>query len=218
MKAGHGCFPTNSVEWATWDPTGISDFLNFMQASNANVVRCFLTVQFWLDDSDNYQSNLEYFINQAVDRGIYTDLVFWCKNASNFQPNGVLPWNDVGNNVLNSSADFVNLWGNVSKTLKSYPTVLFELWNEPNGKVASDEAVWFDVLQQCINQIRSTGAAQPIMIQWGEEINYDFHFGYSDSMQWVFDYPLSDPLGNLIYSRTFIQEDIMASTLQLTIQ
>ena len=35
-----------SVEWATWDPTGISDFLNFMQASNANVVRCFLTVSF----------------------------------------------------------------------------------------------------------------------------------------------------------------------------
>lgn len=199
-ESGSWMLPGGSIEWATWDPTGVSDFLNFMQASNANVVRCFLTVQFWLDNSNNYQSNLEYFINQATDRGIYTDLVFWSNNATGSEPTGVLPWNDAGNNVLNSSADFVNLWGNVSDTLKSYPTVLYELWNEPNSYIAGDEAIWFNVAQQCINRIRFTGATQPIIIQWDSQINYDFNSGYNDSMQWVFDYPLSDPLGNLIYS------------------
>jgi len=199
---GSWMMPDGSIKWATWSTRGVSDFLNFMQASNATVVRCYLTVQYWLDNSNNYQSNLEYFITQAANRGIYTDLVFYRNNATDSEPDGFLPWNDAGNNVLNSSADFVNLWGNVSTTLKSYPTVMFELWNEPTG----NEATWFGVAQQCINDIRSTGATQPIVIQWDDQINYNFYAGYSGSvgdvsgMSWVFNYSLNDPLGNLIYS------------------
>ena len=203
---GSWMLPDGSINWLTWDTNDVTDFLNFMQASNVTVVRCGLTVQFWLDNSNNYQSNLEYFISQASDRGIYTDLTFWRNNATGQEPSGVLPWNDHGNNVLGSSVDFVNLWGNFTTTLKNYPTALFELWNEPNSISSSDEKAWFDTAQQCINRIRSTGATQPIIIQWGLGIGFDFQQNkdpesiFFSDMTWLNSFPLTDRLGNLIFS------------------
>jgi hypothetical protein len=208
-EGGSWMMPDGSIQWTTnpMSTTGVANLLNFMQASNATVVRVLMTVQFWLDNSNNYQSNLEYFITQAANRGIYTDLVFWNNNATDSTPSGVLPWDDAGNGYLTNSNDFVNLWGNVSNTLKNYSSVLFELWNEPNSITTSDEAVWFNVSQQCIDRIRSTGATQPLIIQWGVQLSYDFYAGQSEQlgvrgdMSWVFSYPLADPSGNLIYSQ-----------------
>jgi len=214
-EGGSWMMPDGSIEWMTnpMDKTGVADFLDFMQASNCNVVRLHLTVQYWLDNSNNYQSNLEYFITQAANRGIYTEMDFYRNNATGGEPVGYLPWQDAGNNVLNSSADFVNLWGNVSATLKNYPTVMFELWNEPSG----NEALWFNVTQQCINNIRSTGATQPIVIQWDVCIYFNFYAGYSpagvgSSMNWVTDYPLNDPSGNLIYSTHLYRNNFFNSS------
>ena len=42
-----------------------------------------------------------------------------------------LPWNQ-GSSYLQNVSSFVSLWINVTKTLKSYNNVLFELFNEPN--------------------------------------------------------------------------------------
>jgi hypothetical protein len=183
----------------SWSITGINETLNFMEASNSNVVRVFMTVEYWLRNTNNFQSHIEYFITQAAAHGIYTDLTFWNTNATNTEPNGILPWND-GNHILNSSADFVNLWGNISTTLKNYPTAIFELWNEPQSNDPSDETLWFNVTQQCINRIRSVGATQLIVIQWNYQLNYDFYSKWMSGMEWVFTHPLSDPCGNLIYS------------------
>jgi hypothetical protein len=94
----------------------------------------------------------------------------------------------------------VNLWGNVSNTLKNYSSVLFELWNEPNSGTAEEEALWFNVTQQCINAIRSTGATQPIVIEYGYGISYCFGIGVVSDMSWAFNYPLNDATGNLIFS------------------
>jgi len=200
---GSWMYPNGSISWLTssLDKTGVSDFLTFLQASNCNFIRLPLTVSFWLDNTDNYQSTIEYLITQAANRGIWIDIVFYNNNATDSEPVGVLPWNDVGNNVLNSSADFVNLWANVATTLKNYPTALFELWNEPQGSSA-DETTWFTVAQQCINTIRTSGALQPILLQWDTQLSYDFNpngGGVRCGMSWVFTYPLSDPVGNLIY-------------------
>jgi hypothetical protein len=202
---GSWMLPSGNVELNTWDPTGVQDTLDFMQASNCNVLRLMLCVQFWLDNSNNYQSNIEYVITQAADRGIYTDLTFFNNNPTESQLTGSLPWDDPGSKVLTSSADFVNLWGNVSSTLKGYPAVIFELWNEPNG----NEAEWFNVTQQCITRIRDVGATQPINVMYNLGVAYDW--GYNGvnwlniqippfNMAWVKAYPLSDPSGNLIYS------------------
>ena len=204
---GSWMLPSGAIELNTWDPTAVQDTLNFMVASNCNALRLYLCVQLWLDNSNNYQGNVEYVIAQAADRGIYTDVTFYNNNATAGQPTGVLPWNDPGNNVLNSSVDFVNLWGNVSTTLKSYPYVIFELWNEPQG----DEATWFNVTQQCITRIRSVGATQLINIMYSTGGAYDYGNNgvnwinenadtYAYNLAYVKEYPLSDPLGDLIYS------------------
>jgi hypothetical protein len=204
-EGGSWMLPDGSIESNVWDPTAVQDTLNFMQASNCNALRLMLCVQFWLDNSNNYQSNIEYVITQAASRGIYTDLTFYNNNPYEGQVLNVNPWEDPGNNVLNSSADFVNLWGNVSSTLKGYPTVIFELWNEPNG----NETEWFSVTQQCITAIRDVGATQPINIMYNLGVAYDWGNGGVNwlnsqippfNMAWVKAYPLKDPLGNLIYS------------------
>jgi hypothetical protein len=193
---GSWMLPSGAIELNTWDPTAIQNTLDFMNASNCNVLRLNLDVQFWLDDSNNYQSNIEYVITQAADRGIYTDITFYDNIAGN-------PW-DPSNGAVNSTAEFVNLWGNVTTTLKAYPSVIFELWNEPNG----NETQWFSVAQQCITRIRSVGAAQPINMMYNFGVAYDWgnggvnwlNDGGGYTMSWVTAYPLSDSLGNLIYS------------------
>lgn len=192
---GDWMMPDGSIKWDTWSTTGVQNLLDFMQASNANVVRVFMTVEYWLLNTEAFQNHIKYFVTEAANRGIYTVLTFWNTGGTMDMPQGTHPWED-GNNLIRSSADFVNLWGNVTTTLKDYPSVIFELFNEPTG----DEAEWFNVSQQCINRIRSVGATQPILIQYGYNINYDYHTGWTDGLQWVFDNPLSDTAGNLIYS------------------
>jgi hypothetical protein len=202
-EGGSWMLPSGTIELNTWDTTAIRDTLDFMQASNCNDLVLYLCVQLWVDNSNNYQSNIEYVITQAAARGIYTDVTFYNNNPTESPPPPVNPWDDTGNNVINSIADFVNLWGNVSTTLKNYSSVLFELWNEPGG----NEAEWFNVTQQCITRIRSVGAEQPINIMYGTGVAYDWGnkgFNWINendyNMTYVNTYPLSDPLGNLIYS------------------
>jgi hypothetical protein len=178
----------------TWSLEGINDTLNFMQASNCTLVRVLMTVKYWLENTSGFQNHVEYIINQSASHGIYTDLTFWNTNATNAEPQGFLPWED-SNNVINNTADFINLWGNLTTILKDYPSVIFELWNEPNTYPS-----WFSVAQQCIDRIRSVGATQPIIIQFGYEIDRDLSTSWTVGMDWAFSYPLNDPLGNLIYS------------------
>jgi hypothetical protein len=220
-----GCWllPDGTVELNTWDPTGVQYTLDFMQASNCNVLRLMLCVKLWLDNSNNYQENIEYVITQAANRGFYTDLAFFNNDPGEGQLTGYLPWDDPGNDVLSSSADFVNLWRNVGSTLKNYPTVIFELWNEPNG----DEATWFRVAQQCITAIRNAGATQPINMMYHLGVAYDWAYDGVNwintrdppfNMDWVKAYPLEDPSGNLIYSTHLYRFSLIDSSVSAPTQ
>jgi hypothetical protein len=192
---GDWMMPDGSIGWNTWSPTGVRNLLDFIQASNANVVRVFMTVEYWLKDTETFQNRIKYFVVEAANRGIYTDLTFWNANGTGQMPQDILPWQD-GNGIISSIADFVNLWGNIGGAFKDYPSIIFELWNEPTG----DQELWFNVAQQCIDRIRSVGATQPILIQWNYQINHDFGSGWHEGMDWVIENPLNDPTGNLIYS------------------
>ncbi len=101
--------------------------------------------------------------------------------------------------VINSVGDFVNLWISVANSLKTYPNVFFELYNEPNGDAAS----WFGATQQCITAIRATGATNLVVVQFNYCVGIDFVYYNSGSkwgMDWVNQYPLTDPLNNIVYS------------------
>lgn len=192
-EGGSWMLSDGNIEFTTnpMDIVGVSDFLNLMQAWNVTIIRVPFTMRFWIDNSKNFQSNIEYFITQAAHRGIYVDFCATCNN-------GPLPWKASDNTALKSSAEFVDMWGNIGNTLKNYPSVMFELLNEPDPADSS----WFTVAQQCIVKMRSVGASQPIIIQWGTGLYDEFNgpAGGFSWQNWVTAYSLTDPLGNIIYS------------------
>jgi hypothetical protein len=192
---GSWTLPNGQTEWNTWDVNAIISNLDAIKAWGCNCIRVLATTQWWIDNTDNFQSNIETFVSLAEARGIYVDFVFWRNNGTEGQVG--LPYVDAGNNVINSTSDFVNLWTSVAGTLRSYPNVMFELWNEPVGV---DEASWLNVTQQCVTAIRGTGASNLIVAQWGMGIGYDFTYGTTYGLNWITAYPLTDPLNNLIYS------------------
>jgi hypothetical protein len=213
---GSWMLPDGSIEWLTWDTTGVADFVNLCQAWNVNVVRTLLTVQFWEDNYTLYESHLAYFANALQQKGIFVDFCFYKNNASESQQY-VLPWNDTGNGYINTEQDLINLWMNFSLTFSNVPNVLFELWNEPqNGTVYSGgqwvtlgESDWMSFTQQCINIFRANGTSNPVVVQWGGNLGVDYASGAGFpnvsctegmDMSFVTAYPLTDPAGNIIYS------------------
>jgi hypothetical protein len=192
-----------SILWNTWNTAAVNSNLDALQSWGVNHVRVLATVQWWIDNTNNFQSHLSYFITQAAQRGIYVDFTFWRTTPSAGMPDGVLPWAD-GNGLINNSSDFVNLWINVADILKDYPNVLFEFWNEPNaGGDPTAEASWFNTTQQCINALRGIGVANLIVVQWDYGLAMDYQWYQQGSLwglDWVDEHPLSDSAGNLVYS------------------
>jgi hypothetical protein len=192
-----------NILWNTWDTTAINSNLDALQSWGINIIRITATVQWWTDNTDNFQSNLAYFITQAATRGIYVDFTFWRTTASSGMPDGVLPWAD-GNGLINNPQDFINLWTNVANTLKVHPNVLFEFWNEPNaGGDPVAEANWFSTTQRCIIALRAIGVKNLIVIQWDYGLAMDYVWYQQGSLwglNWVDKYPLFDSAKNLVYS------------------
>jgi hypothetical protein len=199
--------PDGSVEWGTWDPVAAQDTLTAMKSWGCNVVRLMFTTEWWVDNEGDFRTNIQTFISMADALGIYVDLCLWRNNATGSAPTD-LPWSpyDLNNNVLNSSTDFINFWASVASSLGNNSNVLFELYNEPQG----DATTWFSVVQSTINAIRATGATNIIVVQYGYGCGIDFaQFAFSNSggrtgsiwtMDWVTQYPLTDPDNNILYS------------------
>jgi hypothetical protein len=201
---GSWMLPNGQIEFNTWDTAAINSNLDAIKSWGCNSIRVLATTQWWVQNTENFQSNLEYFIAQAALRGIYVDFTFW-RNSGVMETTSLpYPPYDSGNDVINSVSDFVNVWTSVANTLKGYPNVMFELWNEPNGD-AEAEAIWFNVTQQCINAIRGTGSTSIIVVQWGSNTYLDFQ-NYSNvsttasSMDWASSNPLNDTINNIVYS------------------
>ncbi len=204
---GSWMMPDGSVDWQSWNTAGVADFVNLCQTWKVNVVRAFLTVQFWEDaNHTTYLDHLSYFADALKNAGIYVDFCFYRDNATDGEP-AFLPWEDSGNGYINSPQDFVNLWTSFSAAFANAPNVIFELWNEPQGPGSDDKASWFSATQNCVDAIRAAGASNPIVVGWGVGVSYDFYAYESDptagiyeDMSFMTQYPLSDPAGNLIYT------------------
>ena len=185
------------TKWSTWDTSAVNYFLDEEHSWGANIIHVLTTSSFWITNQSGFRSHLEYFITQAANRGMYVELTYCRNNQTESFPH--IPWFDAGNGYINSASDFVNLWKSTANELKAYPNVLFNFWDEPSPSGPYGEADWFNVSQQCINAIRSTGSTNLIVIQWAPGLA-DLFTGYAETMSWVTEYPLSDSAGNLIYS------------------
>jgi len=180
--------------------------LQAMKADGVNLVRISSDSMYALNPTDlNYIAQLAQL---AAPQGIY---ISYCLRQNNASGQPLVLYNDPGNGYINSPRDFVNMWGNISLTLKSYPNVIFELQNEPEDYIHTLAPIF----QSCINNIRSTGATNLILIEFDAGIYYDFGPGGGNSgMSWVgagvnFTNPnnfngeqmnLNDSAGNLVYS------------------
>jgi len=196
---GDWMLPNGTIESNVWDPAAVNNNLDAIQSWGGNCIRVLTTVQWWTQNTENFQSHLQHLITQAAARGIYVDFVFWRDAASDTQQPSMPypPYHNSG--IITSANDFVNLWANVASTLKAYPNVMFELWNEPNGD-SQAEASWFNTTQQCISAIREAGANNLIVVQWFYNIVENFKIGPIHGLDWVNQNPLSDPASNIVYS------------------
>jgi endoglucanase len=200
---GSWMLPNGQIEWNTWNTEAIKSNLDAVKSWGCNIIRVPITVQWWVHNSNGFKVNLQYFISEAANRGLYVDLVFWRNIDGEDQVS--LPYPPYDNSsIINSANDFVNVWSNVASTLKSYPNVIFELWNEPNGDLTA-ETSWHKTSQQCVTAIRETGAKNLILLQWNYNICVDFENQttacfVSGSMDWISSNPLTDPTNNIVYS------------------
>lgn len=206
---GSWVLPSGAIKWSVWDPVAAEQNLEAMNSWGCNVVRDYTTVEWWIDDTSNFHGHIKEWIQMAAENEIYIIFSFWRNNGTEGIVN--MPYFDQGNGYINTQEDFVNLWVDVAQELKNYPNVIFELWNEPVGNTTMRDS-WMDTTQQCITAIREVGATNIILAQWAYAIGVDFGWTPSKStLDWVTNYPLVDPLGNIAYSTHIYRTDFYNS-------
>ena len=190
------------VVWNSFDTIVMGDNLDAMRSWGANIVRTPITIEWWTKNTYNFRSNIATWIVMAARRGMYVEIVPWrVSNATSFPELPYPPYNngDPDTAIIGSVSAWVTFWADMANTLKAYPSVLFELQNEPHGN-ATAKTSYFNAAQQVITAIRNTGSTNPIVFQWDYGVGADIGNAWTNDMSWVTDNPLTDTTGNLIYS------------------
>jgi aryl-phospho-beta-D-glucosidase BglC (GH1 family) len=198
-----------------WSDANVQQELGIMRSWGINTIRCHLAVENWKYNLSKPYANLDCrtaikrLLTFAGRQGMYVVLDgyrvtnFW--NGGEQDPLPYPPYQTSANasSVISSQQDFVNWWTSMATELKGYSNAIFELWNEPYGNSIAKQS-WFNVAQECVNAVRSTGATQLIVFQWDMacwvDLSYPPPAGSASTMDWVEQANLSDPLGNIVYS------------------
>src|SRR5271157_5260665 len=236
LKGVNGPFDFLDDPWGllaegTWNTTQVQLILAAVKTWGFNFIRLHLNVEWWMQNVSQFTANIynspytmplsyiqciHYVISVAESKGIYVDIDFYSvQNNTAQDPLPYPPYSLSGSSTYISSASaFVTFWGNVAGNLTNYPNVLFDLWNEPNGNQAT-EVSWFNTAQLCINEIRSVGATQLIVVEWdyASWLNLNFPPGATAAEQWANNAAggsstfvwtqycnLTDPTGDLVWS------------------
>jgi endoglucanase len=193
-----------------WNDANARTELSIIKSWGANVIRQHISVDLWVNDAIDSTSILhnraaiKRVVELAAEQGLYVIFDGYSVMASNRDqdPLPYPPYQAVlaERNVIANQQQFVNFMADFANQLKGYSNVIFEMWNEPNGDSVA-KASYFDTVQQCISAIRSTGSQNLIVVQWdyGGWVNLDFPSS-ANSLSWVFNYPLNDSAGNIVYS------------------
>jgi aryl-phospho-beta-D-glucosidase BglC (GH1 family) len=204
--------PDGGVSYGVFDSTVVGANLDAMNSWGINFVRSYSTAEFWIDNTEGHRQIVKDLATLASQRGIYLMYSFWHILSGASQTALPYPPYCEDNPYLNSEADFVAMWRSIAEELKDYPNIIFELWNEPHKPSGMDVVVardsWFSVAQQCIDAIRETGATNIIVVQWDYGIWMNLDYNNGGTMDWVEQYPLDDPSGNIAYSAHLYRGDI----------
>lgn len=184
--------------WNTFDINSVRFELDEMRSWGINVLRLYTAINFWKDDAQHRQY-IKDVISEARQRGIYVVYAPWTVVART----GItakFPYPPyISSSTITSTDDFVNYWSDVATELGSYDNVLFDLWNEAGGDInptPSETQLWFNVVQQTINTIRSR--SQNLIVISYRSPYYDNSGRSGEGIDWIYQYPLSG--SNIVYS------------------
>jgi hypothetical protein len=200
------------TNYNVWEPDEIRAHMRSMKEWGFNALRMFIQPKWWMQDNvdfngqtyDNRQ-NVKDTLQIAQEEGMYVIITGgW----------GVVPINEPGHQqvsmpfppyltaeeeaIIPSEQYYVDYCLSVIDEIKGYPNAIFELWNEPNGNDAAAQD-WFRATQSVIDGARQL-TDMPILVHWGYGVYANLDYGSGFKMDWVENYPLSDPAHNLIYS------------------
>ncbi|MEM2424389.1 MAG: cellulase family glycosylhydrolase [Candidatus Bathyarchaeia archaeon] len=212
-----------------WEPETVKANLNAMKTWGINTIRIHTAINFWKYNIGNFRQNIKDLLTWAGERGIY--VIYDCYSVVDYFSEGCqpdpLPYPPYNSrpDVIGSEDEFVEFWVSLANELKSYPNVLFELWNEPhiheNYTWAEMRESWKNVTQRCINAIRATGASNIIVASWcwgiWANLNYPWELppgpvrDPAATLDWVMIFNLSDPLDNILYDTHLYRGDIIRS-------
>jgi endoglucanase len=190
-----------SLEWDLDSTYWNESDWDTIESWGCNVVRIPFTKSWWdnnepTKDGMNYRDKIEQAITWAEQRGMYTiiAMIWWTRTEKLIPMPADIP-------------DWTETWKEIATTYKNRPNVLFDIWGEPHDVLSTE---WWTAAQQCVTDIRSTGAQNIILVSvpgWTHDatvietlgpiqannIAYSYHqypqeFGNSDNVHGVKDH------------------------------
>ena len=155
-----------------WNPQG--QFLSVQDIENirnwgSNVIRLDLNQNYWLSSGPvNENGSYKQIINAIVYYSIQYGMAIILD----------LHWTENGHQSPMANQDSITFWQQVAQDYKDFGTVIFELFNEPEG---IDQNTWLNGnsqyvgYQQLYNTVRDAGA-QNLCIVNGLDYGYDLSF------------------------------------------
>lgn len=158
-----------SLEWnSQGEFFSIQDLQN-IRSWGSNVIRLDLNQNFWLKSAPvNQSGSYKQIINAIVYYSIQMNMAIILD----------LHWTEDGHQSPMANQSSLQFWQEVAHEYKDFGTVLFELFNEPEG---IDQSTWlngnnlYSGYQQLYNAVRITGANN-ICIVNGLDYGYDLNF------------------------------------------
>ncbi len=227
---GQGGSDSWGDQWVSASSTAVTQtFQELSSVWDVNMIRVFVYPEWWWLNSVpsngiSTQSYLETLASEAEQYGIYIDVVPYqltaCQNSftsdTYLTPNQGggqgLPmmnnWDSAAKSFLSSTglteqSFWTQYWTSMANTLKVYPNVIFEAWNEPSTGSNSNTipSGYVTYLTTMYDAIRATGATNLIMMQWqmGWEPN-----GWGSNLSWAsqLNTALLNPT-NVVYTTHF---------------
>jgi aryl-phospho-beta-D-glucosidase BglC (GH1 family) len=224
-----------------WSDANVKAELDAMKSWGINVIRCHFSIELWKYDIGpnsghpaspycriSAREAMKRLAQFAAEKGMYviydpyTVRCYYTGADQDLLPFPPYQKSTNASDLIANVTEFVDFWRSVASELKSYPNVIFEIWNEPGNTGSSnrtnEEAFmdWMNAWNLCVDAIRDEGATQPIIFQWAmgiycnlyeNEETGEVHAGGGISgslrlqhwMENAIDH-LTDPLDNIIYS------------------
>lgn len=204
-----------------YHPELLSQELDLLKSYGVNVIRIHGTYEWWIQNTVfngvPFRTILHDYISLCAQKGIYVVydgycVVYYGEQGYEQDP---LPWENCHAGIIDTPQDWINFWVSFVNAMKDLPNVIIDPHNEPldafppnspskpNQIIPNAENTWFSALQQMINAVRQAGFTGLILEQWSSNTWWDFNNPYatdSNSLSWVTNHPLTDPLNNLVIS------------------